>query len=375
MKNLYKFCIIMIVSVSCSPKNWHSNSQKDVYTYIRKVERKPSKTLFSERLVIAYKEQKETKLREIELIKAAQKPFDWEIVYEKYKVLNEMAQKVDDCHACKVLVTPVFYKAEETVALQKATLERIDAGMVSLSLDNKQEAQRAYYHFIKAKQLSPSRKDIDLMIDESIKKGTTTIVIEGDYKYDSDYVKDIEKSLLRSLPKYKESKLFYQFFSPQQALAIQMQPDYVITFGFRYLDVGMLHSHCSDESFTKDIKVGERKIDSVKVEPIYEKVSAKITKCRKTLNAEGKIWFEIRDFQQDVSVLREEFYDDDTWTNEWTTVSGDSRALPAGASSAGIESMPPSHWTQFNNITSDLGSSASWRIRRFLKDRNMLAIK
>jgi hypothetical protein len=373
MKKVFTFSVLFFVIGACSPKNWHSNTHKDVYTYVRKVERKPLKPKFTQRLQLAYREQKDKLLLEIESLSKAKQPFYWEKIHNKYEILNEMAWRIQNCLSCQNEATPVFYEREEMEALENATDDRVEAGLLSLGLNSKPEAQKAYYSFLKAKKLSPQRRDIDTLISESLEEGTIRIVLEGDYRFDKSYVQDIERDLFRNLPRYAETKPFFQFYSPEFATEKKIKPDYVVKFGYDYLNVGFEERHCSEESFTKDVKVGEKKVDSVKVEPIYEKVSGKIVRCKKSIKAEGKVWFRVIDFQEDKVIFTDNLYDEDNWINEWTVVSGDSRALPAGASSSGTEQFAPTRWAQFDNITRDLSNSVSWRIRQFIRRQNALA--
>lgn len=374
MKKLFTLFALLLILAACSSKNWHSNTYRDVYSYARKVERKPTNDKFTQRLQLAYKEQKDKLLLEIESLQQKKRPFYWEKIHDKYKLLNEMAWKLQNCTACLNEVTPVFYESEQLAAQENATDERVEAGLLALGLNTKPNAQKAYYSFIKAQKLSPKRKDIDSLINESLEVGTVRIVLEGDYRYDKSYVQDIEKDLFRILPRSQEANPFFQFFSPEEASKNHIKPDYVVSFGYEYLNVGFEQRNCSEESFSKDIKVGEKKIDSVKVEPIYEKVSGKITKCIKSIKAEGEVWFKVIDYQQNKVILVDSFYDDNNWINEWITISGDSRALPAGASNSGIELFAPSRWTQFDNITDALSNSVSWKIRQFIRRQNALAL-
>lgn len=374
MKKAFVLSVLFLVVGACAPRNWHSTTYKDVYTYARRVERKPLKPKFTQRLQLAYREQKDKILLEIESLGKAKQPFYWEKIHDKYVILNEMAWKIQNCLSCLNEATPVFYEQEQLEALENATDDRIEAGLLSLGLNSKPEAQKAYYSFLKAKKLSPQRRDIDTLLSESLEEGTMRIVLEGDYRFDRSYVKDIERELFRDLPRYTETKPFFQFYSPEDATERKIKPDYVVRFGYEYLNVGFEQRNCSEENFTKDVKVGEKKVDSVKVEPVYEKVSGKIVRCTKSIKAEGKVWFKMVDFQEDKVILTDIFYDDDNWVNQWTVVSGDSRALPAGASSSGTELFAPTRWTQFDNITRDLGNSVSWRIRQFIRRQNALAM-
>lgn len=374
MKKLFTLLVLFSILGACSSKNWHSNTYRDVHNYARKVERKPTNDKFTQRLQLAYREQKDKLLFEIESLQETKRPFYWEKIHDKYKLLNEMAWKIQNCTSCLSKTMPVFYESEQLAALENATDERIEAGLLALGLNTKTNAQKAYYSFIKAQKLSPKRTDIDSLISESLAIGTVRIVLEGDYRYDKSYVQNIEQDLFRTLPRSQEVKPFFQFFSPEEAATNHIKPDFVVSFGYEYLNLGFEQRNCSEESFSKDIKVGEKKIDSVKVEPIYEKVSGKITKCVKSIKAEGKIWFKLIDYQQNQVILIDCFYDDDNWVNEWVTVSGDSRALPTGAANSGMELIAPSRWTQFDNITDALSSSASWEIRQFIRRQNALAL-
>lgn len=374
MKKLFALLVLFSVFGACSSKNWHSNTYKDVYSYAKKVERKPTNTKFTHRLQLAYREQKDRLLLEIESLERSKPVFYWEKIYDKYKILNEMAWRIQNCISCLNEINPVFYKSEQLAALENATDERVGAGLLALGLNIKSEAQNAYYHFIKARNLSPERKDIEPLINESLAEGTIRIVVEGDYRHEKSYVQDIERDLLRSLPRSREAKPFFQFYSPEEASEDHINPDYVVKFGYEYLNVGFEQRNCSEETFSKDIKVGEKKIDSVKVEPIYEKVSGKIVRCTKSIKADGKVWFKVVDYQQDKVILIDSFYEEDDWVNEWLTVSGDSRALPVGSVNSGSESFSPTRWTQFDNVTDALCNSVSWKIRRFIRGQGALAL-
>ncbi|HEY1056997.1 MAG TPA: hypothetical protein VGE24_17755, partial [Emticicia sp.] len=66
MKKLFTLLVLLAILGACSSKSWHSNSYKDVNIYARKLERKPQKDKFSQRLQLAYREQKDKLLLEIE---------------------------------------------------------------------------------------------------------------------------------------------------------------------------------------------------------------------------------------------------------------------------------------------------------------------
>lgn len=373
MKPLFKLSVLFFILAACSPQTWHSNTSKDVYNYARKVERKPLNIKFNDRLQLAYREQKDRLLLEIESLKQQKRPFYWEKVHDKYNELNKMSWKIQDCAECLNKITPVFYESEQLAALENATDERIEAGLLALGLNTKAQAQRAYYSFMKAKKLSPQRRDIDSLIIESIDMGTMRVILEGDDRFERSYVREIERDFFRSLPRFSEVEPFFRFYSPEDAERNRIRPDYVIKFGYDYMRSGFEQRNCSEETFTKEIKVGEKKIDSVKVEPIYEKVSGKVVKCIKSLKSEGSVWFKVVDYQYDNVILRDDFYDEDTWISEWVTVSGDSRALPAGAANSGIELYAPSVFLQYDHINDDLSYRVSQRIREFIRRQNALA--
>jgi len=98
MKKLFMLLILLSVLAACSSKNWHSNTFRDVYSYARKVERKPTNDKFTQRLQLAYREQKDKLLLEIESLQQTKRPFYWEKIHDKYKLLNEMAWKIRTVH-------------------------------------------------------------------------------------------------------------------------------------------------------------------------------------------------------------------------------------------------------------------------------------
>jgi hypothetical protein len=92
--------------------------------------------------------------------------------------------------------------------------------------------------------------------------------------------------------------IFVQFYIPQHASDIKLKPHQIVRLQFDEFMVGQTYVNTNTENITsKDsVKVGEATVNGKKV-PVYNKVTAKYTKSRKTVTSNGILDMQIIDFQ------------------------------------------------------------------------------
>ncbi len=126
------------------------------------------------------------------------------------------------------------------------------------------------------------------------------------------------------------------------------------------------------EHFTKEIKIGVKKInDSTKVD-VFEKVQAKIITYNKSVVVRGTMKMSIFDFKTN-ALLSEEMDDERyCWTDSWQVFEGNPKALDEGKTcpptSAPIFDNEPRQSFFFNRISNQFANHFRGRLKKIYRD-------
>ncbi|MFN8347975.1 MAG: hypothetical protein U0X91_23420 [Spirosomataceae bacterium] len=260
--------------------------------------------------------------------------FHWEPVANAYERLNKLYDALRKCPACERLVTVRNFLPEERDAREKAASERYEAGTVSMrNKENRQMARQAYEHFEKANALVGGFRNVGSMLDESYEYASHKVVVEQvlvtsrTYQLSNEYFQNKVNEFLQT---NKRLNKFVRFYSPEEASSVRLKPDHVIKLEFDDFVVGQTLIQSNTETITsKDsVKVGETTVAGKKI-PVYNKVTAKLTRSRKSVLSSGVLDMQIMDFRTKSVVNQEKFRGDYNWYCEWGNFNGDERALTA----------------------------------------------
>lgn len=260
--------------------------------------------------------------------------FHWEPVVNAYERLNKMYDALRRCPACERLVTVRNFIPEERDAREKAAGERYEAGMVTMrNKESRQMARQAYENFERCDALVGGFRDVRSKLDESYEYASHKVVVEQvlvtsrTYQLSNEYFQNKVNEFLQTNQRLNK---FVRFYSPQEASSIKLKPDHVIKLEFDDFVVGQTLIQSNTETVTsKDsVKVGETTVAGKKI-PVYNKVTAKLTKSRKSVLSSGILDMQIMDFRNKSVVNQEKFRGDFNWFCEWGNYNGDERALTA----------------------------------------------
>ena len=228
---------------------------------------------------------------------------------------------------------------------------------------DKKAARDAYYLLEESQKYQANFKDVDELENEMSRLGTTNIVLEPletDLRFkDSDR---LFNSFLnrQKFPKRKKWKVFH-LIAPKD-----VEVDYELAFYFDDMhDSGELvrTENCSN---TKRIETGTRtervwsQSDSAYVDVIttlYEEVSVTVQTFHQSKIVSLKLFCEVVDAKSGDLIDDFKIYNSDCWTNSFSRIRGDRRALGTCSTFGGCEQSPPSTFGTWLNLASGLGNN------------------
>jgi hypothetical protein len=299
-----------------------------------KLRESPNASTSADVLKQAYPLALQQNLDDVARYQNAPEAFHWEPVVNAYERLNKMYDALRKCPACERLVTVRSFMPEERDAREKAAAERYEAGMVSMrNKESRQMARQAYEHFEKCNALIGNYQNVHALLDESYEYASHKVVVEQVlvtsrmYQLSNEFFQNKVNEFLQTNQRLNK---FVRFYSPQEASSIKLKPDHVIKLEFDDFVVGQTLIQSNTEVVTsKDsVQVGETTVAGKKI-PVYNKVTAKLTKTRKSVLSSGLLDMQIMDFRTKSVVTQEKFRGDFNWFCEWGNFNGDERALTA----------------------------------------------
>jgi len=331
---LYLLIIFFIVVCGChSAKKSLKRGDFDdsVFRAADKLKGNPTHTSSMEILKEAFPNAVNQHLDDISSNESAPDLPKWEQLLASYQKLNKLYDAVKSCPACMRAVSARNYYEEERNSRQKAIEAHYSEGVKSLALGDRPAARIAYEHFERVDELSPNYNDIQQRLETSYNVASFKVVVEQVlvtskvYQLSNAYFQDRINDYLKTNHRLNK---FVQFYTPGEATKGKLKPDHVITLQFDDFVVGQMLIEKNTETVTsKDsVKIGEKTVNRKKVE-FYGKVTAKLTKNRKTVHSSGLLDMRIVDFKSNQQISQEKFSGEYNWVCEWANFNGDERAL------------------------------------------------
>ena len=145
-------------------------------------------------LKTAYQLALQDHLRKIDEAKLSNDLFRWESIMYDYQKINQLADEINTCPACLVIIpSPVKYIRELSDRRYNAAAARYNSGVIYLRENNRQSAKKAYYEFEKVQNLQPDYKDVTTKIDDAFWAAVTRVVVQpiiinrGPYQLSGNY--------------------------------------------------------------------------------------------------------------------------------------------------------------------------------------------
>ena len=376
LEKVSTFILISLIITSCSSglqQLKKGNFDEAIFTSANRLQQKSENKKALEVLREAYPLAIDDHKRAIRMFENSQEYFRWEKVLGEYQALNRIYDIISHSSvSMREVGVPQNYAREAETARQLAADERYQAGELALMhKENRLAAKDAVEQFERVNQLIPNYKNAIQKAEEAFQYAVHRVMIEPIYDvyrlHDHDYF-DLQKAFDDEIFRSKITNQFVRYYTTAEARNDTLPQNDLVKFAFLGLSSPQRDITTTIEHFTKEIKVGTKKInDSTKVD-ICEKVNAKIITYNKSVVVRGTMQMRVFDFK--TNVLLNEETDDERycWTDSWQVFEGNTKALADGKTcpptSAPIFDNEPSSSYFFNRISDQFANHFKGRLKK-----------
>jgi len=329
------FLFIVIIFASCKSASKlykQGNYDEAVEVAVKKLQKKPNDPEMRSLIQSAYQYAVNDHESRIRNYTQSSNDLKYEWVYNEYVDLQNLYNSIYRAPEIFELVRPVDYSSQVTSFREKAGDVHISRGRSWMKSNDKESFKSAYREFQAAMRFKPGDIKIQQLMDDAYDAALTRVVITqtdnpglqfSSYNYNSD--QNSADNMIRNLANNSGNE-FVRFYSVLEARSKNIQPDQVIELRLNNILIQPVQESRSTRELIKEVVVKETvyKPDSVVKE--YRKVKARLTTTRKTLYADGNLGITIRDNTGNF-LWNDNVNGQNTWCSEFTTYTGDERAL------------------------------------------------
>jgi tetratricopeptide (TPR) repeat protein len=327
------FLVITSLLISCrSAKKMYAKGNYDeaVELAAKKLQKKPNDAATLDILKSAYRfavEDHESRIRNND---ASNNDLRWEWTYKEYVDLQRLYDAIRRVPAVYDIVRPTDYSSYVATFKEEAGNARYERGLELMAMNSRNSYKQAYYEFQKALALKPGDIQTKLKMDEAYSGAVTNVVVlamvQSGYQYSSyQSFTNFDYDMLRYLNN-NTGNIFVRYYSPAEANTLNIRTDQVVEMRFDRLDIDYYRDQKTTREVSKEVLVKETVIKSDSVIKEYATVKAKVTTTRRTLEADGGLQVTVRDHNGQW-IWSDTYRDEYDWTTEFSTYTGDSRAL------------------------------------------------
>jgi tetratricopeptide (TPR) repeat protein len=294
---------------------------------VSRLQNSPKNSEAMQVLKMAYDLALKDHLRKIEEAKLANDLFRWESVMYDYQKINQLADDINSCPACLVIIpNPSKYISELAESKYNAAAARYNSGLGYMRENNRKAAKKAYYEFEKVINLQPDYKDVKAKLEDAYWAAVTRVVVQpilinsNTYKLSGDY---FQQQIDQYIAKYSRNK-FVIFYGEAQATDQKIVPDQVLSLNFDDFVVGQTYIKERVEKLERDsVVIGETRDKK----PVYGTVKATLSIFEKNVSSSGLLDLSITDWKTTKLVHQQKFPGTYVWRDSWASYKGDDRAL------------------------------------------------
>lgn len=297
-----------------------------VFTAVNRLQKDPDNNKALQTLRQAYRYAEEDHLNRVRELRASPDILRWERVMREYERLNNLAEAVLRCPACRQSIgEQQKYTGQLSEVRLKAAEVRYARGLKLLEEKTRMSARQAYADFERAEALLPGFKDARQKKEDAYWAAVLKVVVEpvevrrGVYELSNEY---FQNKIFEYLQGYERAS-FIKFYTPQEIHNRKFVPDQVLTLSFDDFVVGQTYLKEKETEVKRD----SVNISGPKEKPVYATVKAKYMSFEKTITSTGLLDFRIMDWASKNIITQEKMPGTFIWRDEWATYKGDERAL------------------------------------------------
>ncbi len=377
---LYTLSIFLITLVlfSCrSAKKMYEKGNYDeaVELAAKKLQKKPNDAATLDVLQNAYRFAVEDHESRIRNNSNSNNDLRWEWNYQEYLQLQRLYESIRRSPSVFDIVRPTDYSSYVIAYKEEASNARYERGMALMENNDKLSYQKAYYEFQKALSLMPGDLTVKEKMDQAFANAVTNVIVlpvtRAGFQFSSNNhnYSTFDYNLLRYLTS-NNRQTFLRYYSPAEANTYNIRTDEVVEMRFSNIDPGRYRDQRNSYEVTKQVVVKEtvHKPDSITRE--YATVKARITRTKRTLQADGLLQVTYRDFENR-RLWSDTYRGEYNWSTEFASFTGDARAL--GEADKKLvelrEQFPPRDEDIIRLIMTEIQNKAECGIKEYYSSR------
>lgn len=296
----------------------------------------------------------------------------WEWMYNEYTSLQKMYDAIYRVPEVYEIVKPAAYSSYLVTYAEKAAEVRFDRGIAFMNSYNKESYRNAYREFQASLRFRPGYREAIQRMNEAYDYAVTNVVIlpmqqDGGFVYSSYSVGDnnLDDQVIRNL-QYNSGDEFVKFYSAWDARSKNIRTDMEVDMRLSTLDIGRYHDSRNTRKLSKEVVIKEIVYRPDSVVKQYGKVFAEVTTTRRTMNSSAILQISVRD-ASGRWVWGDNFGSDHNWYTEFSTYTGDSRALSESDKQLvdRRREFAPSDNEIMRCLIDELSNIAQYRLRNF----------
>lgn len=361
--------LLLVSSCNTAQKAYRKGDYyKATIEAIDRLRSKPDNSKAQTILLNAYPMAQKTALREIENALQRDDLNKYDILVYQYSRLNNIANNIYTCpKAYELIPRPAEYQAEIAEAKRKAAENLYTMGEQALSYRTLEQSRIAYSHFNRANEYVYGYKDVFNKIDEALYYATLRVLVErpitaGKYQLSAEF---FSNNLIAEMTRQNQHK-FIRFYTMEEAKSLKMNnPHQFLVFDFTDYTIGNVRETINTQELKKDsVVVGTVQVDG-KAYNAYNTVYAKFTTNRREVLSGGVLSVRVIDASSNRILQHQNFVGEYVWYTEWSSYSGDERALTSVQKGKTRQQpqLPPPHQDLFIEFTKPIYSQVLTFVR------------
>lgn len=296
----------------------------------------------------------------------------WEWMYNEYVSLQKMYNAIYKVPEIYEIVKPADYSSYLVTYAEKAADVRFERGIAFMNSFNKESFRNAYHEFQASLRLRPGYRNAIQKMNEAYEYAVTNVVIlpmqqYGGFVYNSYNVggNNLDDQVIRNL-QYNSGDEFVKFYSAWDARSKNIRMDMEVDLRLSTLNIGRYHDSRNTRQVSKEVVVKEIVYRPDSVVKQYGKVYAEITTTRRTMSSSAVLQVSVRDANGHW-IWGDNFGSDHNWYTEFSTYTGDSRALTESDKQLvdRRKEFAPSENEIMRCLIDELSNTAQYRLRNY----------
>ncbi len=367
--------VITILAVSCKTASKlyeKGNYDEAVVQAAKKLQKDPADPQLFSILQNAYHDAVNDHENRVREDYVANNELKWEEMYNEYASLQRLYEAIYKVPQVFNIVQPIDYYSYLNTYKEKAGDIRYQRGLALMQHPDKQNYRQAYGEFQVALRFLPGDRDVTEKMNESYEYAVTNVAVlpmqqDGGFVYSSYTVggNNLDDQVIHDL-QYNSGNEFVRFFSAWDARSRHIRLDQELDLRLTTVDMGRYHDSRTTRKVSRQIVTKETVFRPDSVVREYSIIYAEITTTKRTMNSHALLQVNLRD-ENGRWLWSDDIPADHTWCTEFSTFTGDERAL-SDADKELINrrrDFSPTETDLMRSLLDQLNNTAPYRIRNY----------